>query len=173
MKYYLLFSLLFLLPGCKTNNPQQEALQTIKAFLAWYETHYSAANAFPLVNQGNEVYYSVNFEECEKFLAYLKSSGYVSDSYLDNFRTHFKNAQAEFEREPQNDGPPPGFDYDIVLLTQEPEWIFEHREKTTLISSEVQANKAILNLEIGFKLQFTLSKQNDRWLIDAIAYFEE
>lgn len=167
------FLLFLMLASCKVSDPQKEALQTVTDFLGWYSTNYNQANSFGLVNQGDSVFYSVNFEEAEKYLAYLKSSGFVSDAYLNNFRTYFKESDEVFKKDPINEGPPPGFDYDIVLYTQEPELVIQKRAQPKIISSEIRDDTATLNLDMEMKLQFVLSKQDGAWKIDKISYFEE
>ena len=62
----------------------------------------------------------------------MKSSGFVSDGYLDVFRDYFKQADEAFRKDPINEGPPPGFDYDIVLLTQEPDLVIEKGNAVTI-----------------------------------------
>ena len=165
MKKLLILTLLLI--GCSTQ-PQQDPLQTVKDFLNWYGVHYKEATSFGLVNQGNGANYSVNFEETEKFLAYMKSSGLVSDAYLNNFRSYFKEAEESFIKDPINEGPPPGFDFDIVLLTQEPELVIEKGKNPTVIFSSIKDDVATLNLDVDMKLQFTLTRENGNWKIDAI-----
>ena len=160
--------LFIILMGCGTATQKQDPVETVQQFLIWYETNYKEANAFALVNQGVGVNYSVNFEETEKFLSYLKSSNLVTDAYLNAFRKHFIEAQRFYENEPINEGPPPHFDYDIVLYTQEPDWVFEKRKDLKIISSEIQDENATLNVDVGMKLQIGLSKKDQRWLIDRI-----
>ena len=169
-----LIVIIALLTSCEGRNSQDEPLQCVKDFLTWYELNYQKANSFGLVNQGDStVFYSVNFEETEKFLAYLKSSGFVSETWLRNFREQFKKAEQNFKDEPINEGPPPGFDYDIVLLTQEPDMVFGKKNDPLIISSEVRGENAVLKLDLGMKLQFSLTKEDGKWKIDRITYAEE
>ena len=165
MKKY--FILLFVI-GCGSPKQEQDPLQTVKDFLNWYGVHYKEANSFSLVNQGDSVNYSVNFEETEKFLTYLRSSGVVSDNYLNILRRQFIEAQLVFEKDPINEGPPQGFDYDIVLWTQEPDLVIEKGKSPTLISSKIHDDSATLRLDVYMRLQFELSKSNGQWKIDRI-----
>ena len=163
-KYFILLLLL----ECSAPKQEHDPLQTVKDFLNWYGVHYKEATSFGLVNQGDGAYYSVNFEETEKFLTYLKSSGFVSDEYLNGFRKQFKEAQYFFEKDPINEGPPQGFDYDIVLWTQEPDLVIEKGKNPTIIFSSIQDDVATLNLDVYMNLQFTLSLDNGNWKIDRI-----
>lgn len=170
MKKY--FLILLIIAGCNTSNPEKEALQTVTNFLTWYNENYNEANSFILVNQ-DSAYYSVNFEQTEKYLDYLKSSGYVTDAYLNNFRTYFKDAEATFQKDSINEGPPPGFDYDLVLYTQEPELVIEKRNNPVILSKKIKDDSITLNLNLEMPLQFQLSKQHAKWMIDKILYFEK
>jgi len=170
MKKILVISMVLI--GCGAPTQQQDPLQTVKDFLNWYGVNYKKATSFGLVNQGDSVNYSVNFEETEKFLAYLKSSGFVSDEYLNAFRKQFTAAQYFFEKDPINEGPPQGFDYDIVLWTQEPDLVIEKGKNPILISSEIHDDSASLRLDVYMKLQFNLSKKDQKWLIDRISYIK-
>lgn len=167
MKKY--FVIIALLTSC-SNNPKQQSLQTVQEFLTWYEKNYQTANSFNIVNQGDGVFYSVNFEETEKYLEYLSQSGFVSEAYLASFREYFKKADADFKNDPINEGPPPGFDFDIILYTQEPELIFENsRQPDAYVVSANKNTSTIQYLAGGFGLRFTLSRNNQHWLIDSIA----
>lgn len=165
MKKYF-FVLLIL--GCGSPKEQPDPLQTVKDFLSWYGNNYKEANSFGLVNQGDSVFYSVNFQETEKFLAYLKSSGFVSEKYLTGFRKYFAAAQLTFDKDPVNEGPPMNFDYDIILWTQEPDLVIERGKNPTVIFSSIQDNEATIALDVYNKLQFDLSKENGVWKIDRI-----
>ena len=166
-RYYIFFALLI---ACNSGDKEKDAIQTIKNFLNWYEANYKQANSFDLVNQGDSVFYSVNFDQTEKYLSFLKSSGFVSDTYLNNFRNHFNKAEENFKAHPVNDGPPEGFDYDIVILTQEPELVFEKKNNPTIITSKFDNNSATLTLDIGMELIFKLSYESGGWKIDEISY---
>lgn len=163
-KYFLLL----LLIGCGAPKQHPDPLQTVKDFLQWYGTNYQEANSFGLVNQGDSVFYSVNFEEAEKYLAYLKSSGFVSDEYLSVFRKKFAEAQINFEKEPVNEGPPLGFDYDIVLFTQEPELVIEKADNPVITFSSIRDNEATIGLDLEMKLEFELTLIDGVWKIDRI-----
>lgn len=166
MKKILLIAILLI--GCGAPSEKQEPMQTIKDYLNWYGVHYKEATSFGLVNQGDSVNYSVNFEETEKFLAYLKSSGFVSEAYLNAFRKQFKEAQYFFEKDAVNEGPPRGFDYDIVLWTQEPDLVIEKGKNPILLSSQIHDDSARIRLDVYMKLQFELTKENGGWKIDRI-----
>jgi hypothetical protein len=156
------------LAGCGTTKHTPDPLLTVKDFLTWYGVHYKDVNSFALVNQGNGITYSVNFEETEKFLKVLKESGFVSDAYLQNFRIYFKEADAAFKKDPVNEGPPPGFDYDIVLFTQEPDAVLAQGKNPTVLLSQIKDDKAVLKLDLYVKLQFSLSLHAGSWKIDRI-----
>jgi hypothetical protein len=171
--FFILF-IISQLCSCSTRNPEKEVVQAVSDFLNWYNNQYKQVNAFGLVNQSDSAFYSVNFEETEKYLTFLKQSGYVSEKYLKSFRDYFQNADQDFKNDPVNEGPPAGFDYDIILYTQEPEIVFENRHQPeAYVISVNQDHATVQYLAGGFGLQFTLSQYHQQWLIDAIKPLNE
>ena len=74
-----------------------------------------------------------------------------------------------FISEPENDGPPSGFDYDIVMKSQD----FEMEEllrdlKITNLSISKKTTKLTADFGVYYKLNFLLSKENEVWKIDNI-----
>jgi hypothetical protein len=97
----------------------------IKEFINWYGKNQTKLSQIELVNNShNEIidttkFYSVNFENTEKYLTEFKKSGLFSEKYIESQRKYFKDCESDFIAEPENDGPPSGFDYDIVMKSQD------------------------------------------------------
>lgn len=108
-----------LVVASRATSDAQPAGQAVVAFLRWYKAHLQDANRFPLVNQRAGKPYSVNLKNGERYLAYLKSSHLLTDTYLNQWRTYFAERNAGFRLSPQDEGPPDGFEYDLVMLTQD------------------------------------------------------
>lgn len=104
------------------DNTVEQAGKTIIDFLKWYRKNMNRLGDFELVNNfklrtyDSTKFYSVNFEETEKYLSEIKKGGYVSEMYLKNQRTYFKKCDENFKKNPQNDGAPAGFDFDLITL---------------------------------------------------------
>jgi hypothetical protein len=153
----------------------EQPAKTIIDFLKWYRDNENKVGGGWVNNASNETYdstkfYSVNFEATEKYLTELKLTGFISDKYIDKWREYFKKCDKDFKDNPSNDGPPEGFEYDLIMLSQETEENLKHLEKTQVVESKITDNTALLNLHFinGDNMQYKLTKDNDKWLIDDI-----
>ena len=146
----------------------QQASQTVRSFLQWYKTHMQAVNRFPLVNQQAGKPYSVNPKNGERYLAYLKSSHLLTDAYLNQWRTYFTERNAGFRLNPQDEGPPDGFEYDLVMLTQDVDKQLTALKSLKINKVTIVKNKATVVLSLLGAYEFRLIRQNDRWLINEI-----
>ncbi|HEY0109080.1 MAG TPA: hypothetical protein VGB67_05575 [Fibrella sp.] len=146
----------------------QQAGQTAIAFLHWYKTHLQAANRFLLVNQQAGKPYSVNLKNGERYLAFLKSSQFLTDTYLSQWRTYFKERNEGFRLNPQVEGPPTGFEYDLVMLTQDVDKQLASLKSMKIDKVTVVQNKATVVLTLLDAYEFRLIRQNNHWLINEI-----
>jgi hypothetical protein len=189
----ILFSILILSCG-KTKNTESETTELsekkidslkvesnesltikIKEFINWYGKNQTKLSQIELVNNShNEIidttkFYSVNFENTEKYLTEFKKSGLFSEKYIESQRKYFKDCELDFIAEPENDGPPSGFDYDIVMKSQdfEIEELIRDLKVKNLTVTEKTA-KLTADFGIYYKLNFTLSKEKEVWKIDDI-----
>lgn len=96
-------------------------INNAKKFLLWYKDNFTQINEVEnsLVKTENVEYYRVDFNESDKFLALLKSSGYISNFFLEKLKEYINNSEQNLQKIKQKDGPPEGFDFDLILLTQE------------------------------------------------------
>ena len=157
----------------RAESSSKESVKTVMAFLKWYrdkqeefDQFHLVANAWP--NYDSTKFYEVNFPETEKYLAKLKSSGYISDQYLDHWRTYFKEHDKTMKEFPINDGPPDGFSFDLVLLTQEMDFTLNAIDTAKLIHVNESVKNSIVKIDIMMRLGFSLSKIEEKWLIDEI-----
>ena len=150
----------------------KEPVKTVVDFLKWYRENHEKISKIQMVNmppvEDTDSFYTVNFDETEGYLTLLKKSGFVSDRYLQQWRDYFKKAGKKLEQDKVNDGPPEGFEFDFVLWTQEIDETLEAINEPKLISEKITQNKAIVKIDIMMRLEFKLSKQNGKWLIDDI-----
>ncbi|WP_420154698.1 hypothetical protein [Siphonobacter sp.] len=139
-------------------------------FLRWYQTHESEISALPLVNPpaDSTAFYSVNQRATERYLALFNSSKLVSPEYLAYWKTYFEEAERHFQTHPQHEGPPEGFEYDLVLQSQEVD--LEQLTQAQVILQTIEGNRAhvLVRLPDQQKLRFTLQNQQNHWLIDRI-----
>ena len=150
----------------------KEPAKTVINFLKWYRENEKELSKIQMVNmppiEETNSFYTVNFDETERYLTELKKSGFVSDKYLERRRDYFKKADIKLRQDPVNDGPPDGFEFDLILLTQDIDDTLEAINNPKLISSQITKDNAIVKLDIMMRLEYKLSKQGDKWLIDHI-----
>jgi len=150
--------------------------QVIVNFLIWYKNNESKLSKIQLVNNASGLsydstkFYSVNFDETEKYLSAFNASGFVSIDYLNYWRDYFKKADVDFKKNPENDGPPANFDYDLVMRSQDTEEDLKNADKTKIAETQFTNNTAITKAKLfsGHTLNFTLTKQQSGWKIDKI-----
>lgn len=137
--------------------------------MGWYRANYDKVNAIPVVNQKDGENYTVNFEEVDRYLALLKSSGYLADEFEYNFRQYFQSADQNLRANPVMEGPPPGFEYDLIIWTQEPEVVLNDTVPA-IVSEQPAQGRTTLNLAYGkvMNLQFRLVQVDGKWLIESI-----
>lgn len=167
--------ILFSLISCSDKKEETESnvekpTATVINFLTWYRDHMTTMINIGLVNQDmkdSTEFYSVNFQETERYLTELKNSGFISDQYLNTWRNYFKKADEQFKITHQYDGPPEGFDFDLIMWAQDFDLSEIEKAKTL---EELNGDHATVTVEFPYqyKLQYSLSKQNDKWLIDDI-----
>ncbi|MBX3163316.1 MAG: hypothetical protein KF900_02455 [Bacteroidetes bacterium] len=153
-----------------------ETTDVVFNFLHWYKNNYlhlqdSLVLGVVWENEkwDSTKYYRVNFPATEKYLETLKSTGYISDTYIEERRKYFQQCEEGFIKTPANDGPPEGFDYDLILFSQEDPGINE-LHKCRVIRNSRHENKCEVFIEFPFEVQYVyeLSFHNGKWLIDNI-----
>ncbi|MEP7264045.1 MAG: hypothetical protein ABI772_06095 [Bacteroidota bacterium] len=175
-------SILLLITACSSKEIKQEQsitdqpAKTVVDFIKWYSNNMSRLNKIEIVNNSfDSIFdstglYSINFTNGELFLAELKKSGFISDAYVEFMRNYFKDCEKNFVENPQFDGPPEGFDFDLVLWSQEYDEDLKHIDKSTVGESSISSKKANIQIKFpsGSSLKYDLSLYNDKWMIDKI-----
>ncbi len=153
---------------------EKEPAKTIMNFLKWYKSNYNIQSEL-VNNASNETwdslkYYSVNFKATEIYLNKLKSTGFISDKYINKWRSYFVKSEKDFKENPSNDGPPRGFEYDFILLIQEYDDCLNDINQLNIISLSQNSDYAIMKIAFptGNYLTYVLSKYDDKWKIDDI-----
>ncbi|MBS7255087.1 hypothetical protein [Flavobacterium branchiicola] len=157
----------------------QEQIELVKNFMKWYIKNRDVLGKYEVVGGGQidtkeneeaENYY-VDFNEAEKYILELKKSDFLTDNLLKNEETLFLEADKYYKENPENDGPPYGFDYDHFFLTQE---AFEEDLSNIDKSKYVVNQKDEFNSEIKFVLpisgsyKYSLKKIGAKWFIEKI-----
>lgn len=167
-------------PTAKVAAPAEAApAQTVRRFVSWYiQNTESLPGHFLLNDDGQDTtkFYAVDFPGTEAWLQAVQQSGTVSDVYLNQWRAYFRRADDTLRLHPQNDGPPAGFDYDFLMLSQEADEMAADLRIGTFTVVRQQGPRAHVQAQ-GPKhesyyaaLEFDLTRQADgRWLIDKIS----
>lgn len=142
--------------------------QTVLTFLTWYKKNIQAASQIPLVNQQAGKPYSVNLKNGERYLVYLRSSNLLTDWYLNEWRTFFKQRNEDFRMSPQTEGPPSGFEYDLVMLTQDVDSRLKSLNTLTVDKVTIRKERATVQFTLDDAYEFRLVCQHNRWMINEI-----
>ena len=148
-------------------------VETVQKFLLWYQVNIKNCYSFKLVNQISGQDYSINMDQCKGYLKFLESSGFISETYIGLWWEYFQTRSNQFKDFPQNEGPPEGFDIDLVLLNQEPVLIFEGLEEANWKVHYFDSNNAIVKMMLIWPYDFELSKSKGKWQIDYISINDE
>lgn len=145
----------------------------IIAFLEWYRDNEDSLHQIQLLTGGLDdtaTFYSVNFKETERYLSELKKSGYLSDTFLDELRKHFDQTNKYLKQHPQNDGPAPGFEADLIMKSQDYMDVWENLANVKVIDKKIDGSKAFVKLLFtsNYKTKYYLTIYKEKWLIDRI-----
>ncbi|MFL5764971.1 MAG: hypothetical protein ACJ77K_13590 [Bacteroidia bacterium] len=153
---------------------EEQPARTVIEMIEWYAKHQDVRGCLVL-NSCSDIwdstkYYAVNFEATEMYLNSLKESGFFSEKYVENWRTYFKKANNDFKKDPQNDGPPEGFDYDFIMQGQDYETELENPRKATVKECTGDEHHKIVTLDFhtGCVMNYELSNIDGKWKIDRI-----
>ena len=148
-------------------------------FLTWYKNNQESVGSMSLVDnadgQSTSKYYAVDFGATEEYLDQINRSGLVSKSYLAKWEKYFQQQDDSLQRHPQNDGPPSGFESDLVTHSQEPEVYLANPRNAKQRTELITPNRAVVRLDFTTQQEypdyrfFYVSRINSRWLIDSIA----
>ncbi len=154
-------------------------IEKVKEFLKWYRDNEHKLYSFNSIKGGPQdesetpVNYYVDFNQVEKELNFLKDSHLFSPKFLSVYKQNYVEGEENFKKNPANDGPPFGFDYDYFFRTQE-DYQSDLKNIETISFAVNQINPQSCNVKFhlencGMTYQYTLIKdQTGQWLIDSI-----
>ncbi|AKD58322.1 hypothetical protein SD10_04145 [Spirosoma radiotolerans] len=117
--------------------------------------------------------YSVNLKNGERYLAYLRTSNLLTDSYLNEWRLFFRQRNEGFKANPEVEGPPTGFDYDLVLLNQDVDQQLDSLKSLKIEKVTVAGPRARVQFSLLGIYEFRLVRRNNHWLINEILNLNE
>ena len=147
--------------------------KTVFRFLRWYKENEEWIHSQFFVDGGLEdslTFYHINFAKVNNYMASLRSSGCLSEAYLQDLKDYLVLCNKRLQKYPQNDGPPDGLDFDLVMKSQDYEHIWDNLSNAKLIHKRIQAGNA--DIEIRFASltteKYFLSLHGQNWKIDSI-----
>jgi hypothetical protein len=153
--------------------------KTITGFLNWYKVNKDKLYTSPIILGFNEdtvrrgEVVRIDISAVEKYLHNIDRSKYVSKSFLNELRQTYMNVADTLVKHPLIDyfGPIAGLEGNIIFGF-EPEEILDHIKDGKFRKIYVIYDKAIVKFDISKFNQwvFTLTKFNNRWVIDYLGY---
>ena len=121
-------------------------------------------------NPDSAKYLVVNDAGVEQYLATLEGSGFLSDTYLSNWRTYFRKCNDMLRKSPQTEGPVKGLDFDLVMLSKEFKEDLTKIERATVEYQKVANDEGAITVGLPTTgmLRYKITKENGKWLIDDI-----
>jgi hypothetical protein len=159
----------------KSKHNNTEPTGVIYGFLEWYKNNYIRLYEYRLTVTDSSGNYQVDKKACEGYLSELKASGFISDEYLKLWNRYFDDQSVKFKMYTQNEGPPEGFDFDLVLHTQEPEVVCKVLKNMKFTYKEKSDGKVVVHADTGWPdwiYVFELTRINHHWYIDYISLKE-
>jgi len=116
-----------------------------------------------------------DYQAMEQWLTMVRRSNKVSLNYLNHWRTHFHRYADTLRLHPQG-GPPEGFNYDFIMLSQEPDTDAADLQAGTFTVERQQANRVLVQArgprhngwQVGLDFVLIRTPEN-HWLIDSIS----
>jgi hypothetical protein len=155
-----------------TTSKQPETI--VKEYLNWYKLNrdrLEKINMVPGIPGDSTHAYTVDFTIVESYLREIKKSGFVSNSYIREFREYFKASDDYLKKNPQFDGPAYGFGIDLVFKAHDYFEIENNLQRMKVHSKSISGDKAKIIIQIASsKMIFNLTKSGRSWLIDSLTY---
>ena len=146
---------------------------SIVAFLQWYKLNLHKANSFPLLAKDSSGYYMLNKQAAGNYLNFMRSSKCVSEKYIGYWKTYFNEKADMLKNEKLTSDIPEGFDFDFVLITQEPELILNKIAQLKLNIISMNASTALVSVTLPsvtiVTYEFEMYKVKALWKIGYIS----
>ncbi|MEJ7586779.1 MAG: hypothetical protein WKI04_04380 [Ferruginibacter sp.] len=154
-------------------NDPVPAQKVITQFLQWYKINLHKANSFPLLKKDSAGNYMVNRKAVTGYLNFIKSSKCISPRYIAHWQTYFDDKATELKEHLLQSDMPEGFDFDFVLITQEPELVLNKisslKFKTVSMNKSVALIGVTLLSDSSVQYEYELYKGKKGWQIGYIS----
>jgi hypothetical protein len=149
------------------------AQKVIIKFLQWYKVNLNKANNFPILIKDRNDFYSVNRKAVTDYLNYIKSSKCISPKYLEHWQKFFDDKAIQLKKDKLKSDIPEGFDFDFVLITQEPDLLLNQINRAKFKTISVNKSMALIGVSWSGKepmeYEFEMYNGKDGWQISYIS----
>lgn len=148
--------------------------KTVTTFLKWYKENMERLNKIPMVlNYANGAStngkpYLVDFKGTEKWLTEIKKSTFIGPKFIDKWRKYFVKCDENFKKTPQKEGPPAGFEFDFIMLSQDFDKALNNVDKARIISEYIRTNNTAtvqMKFADSTAINYEFGKENNKWII--------
>ena len=153
-------------------------IHIVKDFLKWYKNNQNELYQFNSIKGGilledeSADNYYVDFKEVDKEVRFLSDSKLFTQNFLDQYKKRYVEGDEQFRQDPQNDGPPFGFDYNYFFMTQD-DYESDLKNIDKIKFNSLPQSDSIIYITFhlancGMTYRYILKKEDDRWKIDKI-----
>ena len=118
-------------------------------------------------------FYMLNKKASMGYLNFLKTSNLVSAKYIVYWKKYFDDKAIMLKKEKIKSDIPEGFDFDFVLITQEPEIILNRIDSLQLNTLSITDSKAVIGVkllsDLSVDYEFEMDKTSQGWQVSYIA----
>jgi len=154
-------------------NDTVKAQQVIIKFLKWYKVNLSNANNFPILIKDSADNFMVNKAACTDYLNFLKTSQCISRKYIKHWKVYFDDKASKLSDHPLQSDVPEGFDFDFVLITQEPDLVLDQIDHIKFKTISMNASVAVIEVKWprinSLEYKFEMYKTIAGWQIGYIS----
>jgi hypothetical protein len=154
-------------------NDSTQVQTSIVSFLQWYKLNIGKTNKFSILINDSNGYFKVNRKAYTGYLDFIKSSSFVSDRYIDYWKIYFADKEDYLANQSIKTYVPEGFDFDFVLVTQEPELVLNNISNINFNLVSMNDTVALVALSLpgndSITYEFEMYKGTEGWQIGYIS----
>lgn len=160
--------------GNTTIKQKAELSAAAKVFFNWYKQTYPRLSKIELVKKtGKNNSYRVQWKQVDTFLTILENSQLFNNEFIVSWMQFFRARDEHFENNPQTSGEPLGFEYDLILLTQEPAKVLTKVSGMKISDVNYTEGYYMVETEVMNWYRLYFKKSGGKWKISDIANSNE
>ncbi|MBX2905471.1 MAG: hypothetical protein KF744_05500 [Taibaiella sp.] len=148
-------------------NSHDDYASVVRDFFEWYAGNYETMSGLDFAKPMQDSFYRIDFGQVEEYLALLRKAGVFSEKFIEDKIAFFRQGDSNLAIVRQTDGPAVGFESDLLLLSQEPEYLLDNRKEiSTSVSKGKGGEHVVVAGYSGDTLVFTVGHSTG--LVDSI-----